>query len=121
VLPITSRDVAFGERIDLARGCRRSNLTYVGNTRDRIRLKDRRERDLYALRCGAQLGTQKLAVADADGPGLLRNRVNGCRGVSVRYRAIRGGGDALFAAAMRRDDCGRYGHLQNGAGGKANL
>src|SRR5207253_7452699 len=82
------------------------NFSYVGNTRDSIRFKDRRERDFYALRCGPELGPQELALANADGPGLLRDRVNGGSCIALRYCSIRCRSDALFTAAMRCDDCG---------------
>ena len=85
-------------RIDLARVCRRSNVTYARNTRYRLRFENRRQCDFYALRRGAQLGPEKLALADADGSGMLRDRVDGGGCIALRYRAIRCRGDALFAA-----------------------
>src|SRR6266581_2404403 len=45
---------------------------HVGTTRDGLRFKNRRQRDLYAPRCCVQLGPQKFALADADGTRLLR-------------------------------------------------
>ena len=96
-------------------------VTWQKHKRDSVRLQNRRQRDFYALGCGAQLGAQEFALADADGVGLLRDRVDGHRCVAIRYRAVRCGGDAFLAAAMRRDDRRRHCHLQNGAGGETNL
>ncbi len=44
-------------------------LTFVDarNSPDSVRFQNRRQRDFYALRCGAELGPQKLALADANG------------------------------------------------------
>ena len=89
--------------------------------RDSVRFEDRRECDFYEVRCRAQLGAQELSLADADGAGLLRDRVDGGCGVAVRYFAVWRGSDAFFPAAMRRDDRCRHGHLQNGAGGEPDL
>src|SRR5262249_37932918 len=104
VLPIARRCSPWRRRIGLARMCRRSNVIYARNTCYCLRFKNRRQRDFYALRCGAQLGAQELALADADGLGLLRDRIDGRGRIALRYRAIRRRGDALFATAMRRDD-----------------
>ena len=64
---------------------------------------------------------RKNSLADADGPRVLRNRVNGDGCVAVRHRAVRRGSDALFAATMRRHDRRRHRDLQNGAGCKTDL
>src|SRR6267378_6821425 len=116
-----SRRSFLRKRIDLARVCRRSNVTYARSTRYCLRLKDRRQRDFYALRCCLELGAQKLALAHADGPGLLRDRADGRGCIALRYRAFRRRGDALFTTAMRCDDRCRHCDLQNGVGGKTNL
>ena len=73
---------------------------YAGNTRDRLRFQDRRERDFHPFRCSAQLGPEEFALADADGVGLLRHRVDGDGCVPIRYFAIRRGSDAFLAASM---------------------
>jgi hypothetical protein len=86
-----------------------------------LRFEDRGQRDFYALRCGAQLGAKKFALANADGSRLLRNRIDGYGRVPVRHRAVRRGSDAILAATMRRDDRCRHSHIQNGAGGETNL
>ena len=46
---------------------------YAGNTRDSLRFEDRRQRHLHTIRCGAQLGAEEFALADAHGIGLLRH------------------------------------------------
>ncbi len=48
-------------------------ILHARNSLGGLRFKDRRQRNFYAIRCCAQLGTQKLALADADGTRLLRN------------------------------------------------
>src|SRR5207253_5281390 len=63
-------------------------------------------------------GPQELALANADGPGLLRDRVNGGSCIALRYCSIRCRSDALFTAAMRCDDCGGYRFLQKRGGGE---
>src|SRR5262249_16473406 len=101
----------------------RGTLTwsYRGNSLYCLRFENRRQRDFYTFRCSAELGPQELALANAYGSGLLRDRVNGDRCVAVRYCAIWRGSDALFAAAMRCDDRGWDSYLQNGACGEAHL
>src|SRR6266567_3087740 len=49
------------------------------------------------------------------------SKIDGDGCVPVRYRAVRRGSDAILAATMRRDDCCRHSHIQNGAGGETNL
>ena len=68
-----------------------------------------------------QLDAQKLALADADGPRLLRHRAHGHGRSRFDIVALRRGGDALFAPAERRDDRRRHGDLQNGARREAHL
>ena len=94
-------------RVNLWRGgfllrLRNANLVFgcAGNTRDSLRFQDRRERDFHPLRCGAQLGPEEFALADADGVGLLRHRVDGHGCVTIRYFAVRRGSDALLATSM---------------------
>src|SRR5260370_11688070 len=48
-------------------------ILHARNSVGGLRFKDRRQRNFYAIRCCAQLGTQKLALADAYGARLLRN------------------------------------------------
>src|SRR5882762_11867124 len=90
----------------LARGfllrLRNANLVfgYAGNARDSLRFKDRRERNFHPFRCGAQLGPEEFALADADGVGLLRHRVDGHGCVTIRYFAVRRRSNALLAASM---------------------
>ena len=81
---------------------RNANLVfgYAGNTRDSLRFQDRRERNFHPFRCGAQLGPEEFALADADGVGLLRHRVDGHGRVTIRYFAVRRGSNALLAAPM---------------------
>src|SRR5881396_3845894 len=73
---------------------------YVANARDSLRFQDRRERDFHPFRCGPQLGAEEFALADADGIGLLRHRVDGHSCVTIRYFAFRRRSDALLAASM---------------------
>src|SRR4029453_4577504 len=73
---------------------------YAGDTRNGLRFQDRRERDFHPFRCRAQLVPEEFLLADADGVGLLRDRVDGCGCITLRYRAIRRRGNALFAASM---------------------
>ena len=48
-------------------------FSYVGNTRDSVRFKDRRQRDFHTPRRGAELDPEEFALANADGIGLLRD------------------------------------------------
>lgn len=57
--------------------------------RSRIQFKDRGRCHCDAPGCSAELVSKKLALADADGSGLLRDRVNGDGRKSVRYLAVR--------------------------------
>ena len=47
-----------------------------------------------------ELGPEEFALADADGIGLLRHRVDGYSCVAIRYIAVRRGSDALLAASV---------------------
>ena len=69
---------------------------HAGNARDGLRFEDRRQRNFHTIRCRAQLGAEEFALADADGIGVLRHRVNGHGCVTIRYFAVRRGSDALL-------------------------
>jgi hypothetical protein len=69
-----------------------------------LRFEDRGQRDFYALRCGAQLGANKFALADADGSRLLRNRIDGYGRVPVRHRAVRPSRNSNGAPCARKID-----------------
>lgn len=90
----------LGRLLPVASANRHFNVSYVGNTGNGIRFQDRRERDFHAFRCGAQLGPEEFALADANGIGLLRHRVDGHGCVAIRYLAVRCGSDAFLAASM---------------------
>ena len=47
--------------------------SYGHNGACRIRFQSRRQHHLFPTRCLYQLDAQKLTLADADGPGLLRH------------------------------------------------
>src|SRR5215475_10739406 len=64
-------------------------FVYVANARDSLRFQGRRERDFDPFRCGPQLGAEEFALADADGIGLLRHRVDGHGCITIRYLAVR--------------------------------
>src|ERR1700756_1680707 len=59
------------------------NFPYARNTCRGVRFKNRRQCHFYALRRSAQLGTQKLSLADADGAGMLRDRIDGRGSVAL--------------------------------------
>ena len=92
-----------------------------GNPACRLRFQDRRQRHFHPARRGDELDAQELALADADGPGLLRDRTDGHGLRAFRHRPLWRRGDALLAATMRRHDRRRHGHLQDGARGEAHL
>jgi len=60
-------------------------------------------------------------VADADGAGVLRDRIDGGGGKPVRYFEVWVGGDAVFSPAIGRDDRRRDGDLQDGIGRQTHL
>src|ERR1043166_1347930 len=64
---------------------------------------------------------EDLPWADADGAGVLRHRANGGGCKPFRHRAFWSGGDAVLSPPIGRDDRGRDGDLQNGAGGETDL
>lgn len=73
---------------------------HAGNTRDGLRFEDRGQRNFHTIRRRAQLGAEEFALADADGIGLLRHRVDGHRCFAIRYFAVRRRSDALLATPM---------------------
>src|SRR5258708_37856632 len=89
-----------GEGFPVAPPERKLSVGNAGNTRNGLRFQDRRERDFHPFRCGAELGPEEFALADADGVSLLRHRVDGHGCVTIRYLAVRRRSNALLAASM---------------------
>ena len=85
--------------------------SYGHNGARRIRFQNRRQHHLFATRCLYQLDAQKLTLADAHGPCLLRHRAHGSSVRPLRYRQIRRRGHEVFAPAIRCHDRSRDRHL----------
>ena len=85
--------------------------SYGHNGARRVRFQNRRQHHLFETRCLYQLDAQKLTLADAHGPRLLRHRAHGGSVRPLRYLQIRRRGHEVFAPAIRCHDCRRDCHL----------
>ena len=103
--------------IRLAKELSDHNFARAGNATCCLRFENRGQYHFHAARRGHELDAQELALADANGTSLLRDRAHGDSRVAFRHFTLRRGSDAFFPAAMRRHDCGGHGDIQNGAGG----